>query len=956
MDGTTDPADRRPDVTLVLDTVRDLMAELRHGAPAVPVALESRLDADLGLDSLALVELRARLEESGHLTLPDRVLDCPTPQGWVDAVHTAPRTPGAALVTRPRPRPRPSPAEAGQPAQAETMLDVLSWHLARQPDRVHVRLLHDAERPERPSDDGKGHPPDDADLDRSEGQVLTYAQLHERSARVAAGLQDHGIGPADAVAIMLPTGADYFAVFVGILMAGAIPVPIYPPARRQGLEDHLQRQVRILRTAGTKLLVTVPEARLLSRLVQPQVPSLDAITAADELSGGRSTPHRVTPRPDDIALVQYTSGSTGNPKGVVLAHAHMLANIRAICAAVDPRPDDVVVSWLPLYHDMGLIGSWLTSLYLGLELEVMPPTAFLARPVRWLRAISDYRGTLSPSPNFGYELCLRHVRDEELADLDLSAWRMALSGAEPVSPDTIRRFTDRFAACGFAPEALTPVYGLAEAGLAVTFPPLGRGPLIDAVDRQVLTRSGRAVPAETGDPAPARFTACGHPLPGYQVRVVDSAGEELGDRHEGRIEFSGPSATPGYFHNEPATRSLRRDGWLDTGDLGYVADGDLYVTGRSKDIIIRAGRNLHPEELEEAVGNLPGVRKGCVAAFGAPDPVQGTERLVVLAETHLTDAGPRADLRQRIMAVTVDLLDTPPDDVVMAPPGTVLKTSSGKIRRAACRELYEAGTLGERRRDTRWQLARFALRSTRPQLRRVARTGGTLLYAAYAWAVVLVLGVPVWLAVTLAPTLTLRWRILRAAGAGAARACGIRFEVTGSWPADGAYVVVANHASFVDGLAMVLASPWPLAFVAGGELARQRVAGPFLRRLGCVFVNEGTMQVRREEAAGIAATLRSGRRFAFFPEGSITRAPGLRSFHLGAFTTATDAGVPIVPVGIRGSRDVVRPGGRLPRHGAVRVAVGDPIAPAGRGWAATLALRDQARTAILTLSGEPDLE
>ena len=703
--------------------------------------------------------------------------------------------------------------------------------------------------------------------------------------------------------------------------------------------------------------MTVPEARLLSRLIRPQVPSLDAITGVEELTDVQAAPrYRGTPRADDIALVQYTSGSTGNPKGVVLAHTHMLANIRAISAAIDPRPDDVVVSWLPLYHDMGLIGSWLTSLYLGLELELMPPTAFLARPVRWLRAISDYGASLSPSPNFGYELFLRHVSDEQLAGLDLSTWRMALSGAEPVSPETVRRFSERFARCGFAPEALTPVYGLAEAGLAVTFPPLGRGPLIDAVDRRTLTRSGRAAPAAPDEPAPARFAACGHPLAGYQVRVVDSAGEEVGDRHEGRIEFCGPSATPGYFHNEQATRALRHDGWLDTGDLGYVADGDLYVTGRSKDIIIRAGRNLHPEELEEALGNLPDVRKGCVAAFGTSDPGQGTERLVVLAESRLTDPEPLAELRRRIVAVTVDLLDTPPDDVVVAPPGTVLKTSSGKIRRTACRELYEAGTLGTGHPGGRWQIARFALRSARPELRRTVRTGVALLYAAYVWAVVLVLGLPVWLAVVAAPTLPLRWRFVRAAGAAATRACGIGFEVTGSWPTEGPYVAVANHASFVDGLAVVLASPAPVAFVAGGELAHQRVAGPFLRKLGCAFVNEGTMQVRRAEAADIAAALVSGRRFAFFPEGSITRAPGLRSFRLGAFTTATDAGVPIVPVGIRGTRDVVRPGGRLPRRGTVHVVVGNAIEPPGRGWAATLALRDAARTAILALSGEPELE
>jgi len=927
------------DEALMLATVQELTTELHPSASLMSFGLDSLLDADWGLDSLALVELRARVEEVFGVTLPDPVLGMPTPAGWLQEVRSGRGSDRSAepRVVIPRATRIPVEAGAGWPVDAATLLDALAWHAEIDPRRLHIRLLHTSE-------------------DESASEELGYGSLADQAATVAGGLQHHGFRPGETAAIMLPTGPDYFVAFLGVMMAGGIPVPIYPPARPAGLEEHLRRQVRILDNARARLLLTVPEARLVARLLRPQVPSLDAVISVDDLRSANVSPLRVAVRADDTALIQYTSGSTGTPKGVVLTHRNLLANIRAMGAAITPDPNDVVVSWLPLYHDMGLIGSWLTSLYFGFEFVVMPPTAFLARPVRWLRAISDYGGTLSPSPNFGYELCFRHVSDDQLATLNLSSWRMALNGAEPVSPETIRRFSQRFAPCGFRPEAMAPVYGLAEAAVALTFPPLGRRPLIDAVDRQRLIRSGRAAPAGQGDLHPLRCVACGRPLAGYQVRVVDAAGEELGERREGRVEFTGPSATPGYFRNEEATRALRHGEWLDTGDLGYTAEGDLYLTGRSKDIIIRAGRNLHPDELEEAVGNLPNVRKGCVAVFASTDPRLGTERLIVLAESRLDDAEAIVELRRRITALTVDLLGTPPDDVVLAPPSTVLKTSSGKIRRAACRQLYETGDIGRRSTPARWQIVHFALRGARPQMHRMARTVGALLFAAYVWTIMLLLGAPVWLLVAATPTLRSRWIVLRAAGHLVCRLCGIPVSISGCVPEKGPYVIVANHASFIDGLALVLALPAPVAFVAGGELATQRVAGPFLRRLGCEFVDQVHPQQRSSDAARITEALKGGRSFAFFPEGSVHRAPGLRSFHLGAFGAASDSGAPVVPVGIRGSRDVVRPGGRFPRRGEVQVAIGDPIRPVGNGWSATLALRDRVRTAILALSGEPELE
>ena len=344
---------------------------------------------------------------------------------------------------------------------------------------------------------------------------------------------------------------------------------------------------------------------------------------------------------------------------------------------------------------------------------------------------------------------------------------------------------------------MTPVYGLAECAVGLAFPPLGRGPLIDRIDRDTFVRSGRAEAAESGVRDALRFVACGQPLPRHEIRVVDATGTELGDRREGRIEFRGPSATSGYFHNTTANRALFRGDWLNTGDLGYIADADLYVTGRVKDVIIRAGRNLHPAELEEAVGNIAGVRKGCVAVFACPDPAGGAERLIVMAETRATDDETTVALRSEIVSTTVDLLGVAPDDVVLAPPRTVPKTSSGKIRRAASREIYEKGRIGDRPRALWWEFGSHPAAWSRPVVasspqyrgnRRVRCLGN-------AWTVFAALALAVIAVLPLLPRIEWRWQMATGALRLLARLTGTAIRIRGrDRLPDGAAIVAANHA------------------------------------------------------------------------------------------------------------------------------------------------------------------
>ena len=916
---------------LLLDTVRQFAAELHPARQAPPVSLDGRLEHDYGFDSLGRVELFLRVERRFGVSLPQRVMEsAETPRDLLRAIHAA--SPASRAV--PIERASVLTQESATPDRAATLIEVLEWHVARHPDRPHIVL----------QDDSGGE------------QTVTYAVLESAARAIALGLLDRDLQPGAAVAIMLPTGVDYFYSFFGVLLAGGVPVPIYPPARPSQIEEHLRRHAGILSNALVETLITVSEAKPIALLLKPQVRTLKNVVTPAELSqpGPAAIVHRV--KPQDIAMLQYTSGSTGNPKGVILTHANLLTNIRAMGRALRVTPDDVFVSWLPLYHDMGLIGAWMGSLIYGFKYPVMSPLTFLARPARWLWSIHRHRGTLSGGPNFCYELVLRKVEDADIEGLDLSSWRLAFNGAEPVSPDTMAAFSKRFARYGLKPEAMTPVYGLAEATLGVSFTPPGRGPKLDRIERESFTNDGRAIPVSDPGTSALTFVACGQPLHGHQVRIVDGSDRELAEREEGHIQFSGPSITSGYYRNPEATRELLHGEWIETGDYGYVAEGEIYITGRVKDTIIRAGRNIYPYELEEAIGALEGIRKGCVAVFGAKDARSGTERVVVLAETRVTDAAERDRLRARIDALAVPLIGMPADEIVFAPPNSVLKTSSGKIRRAASRAAYESGAL----RGTRavwWQIVRLAFAAIPPQARRSLRSAANLAYGAWALALLGVVGSLTWIACALLPRPDWCWRL-------SSRLCrlyltlaGIRLSVQGleHLPSGRACVLAVNHASFIDGPVVLTALPKPMCFIAKRELLEHFVPRIYLKSIGTKFVERFDARRGIEDVESFVETVRSGDSLIVFPEGTFRRAPGLRPFRMGAFVAAARAGAPVVPLTLRGTRSVLRDGQWLLRRGTISATFGAPIEPTGTDWNSAIALRDRTREEILRLCAEPDL-
>jgi 1-acyl-sn-glycerol-3-phosphate acyltransferase len=450
-----------------------------------------------------------------------------------------------------------------------------------------------------------------------------------------------------------------------------------------------------------------------------------------------------------------------------------------------------------------------------------------------------------------------------------------------------------------------------------------------------------------------RFVSCGFPVPDHEIRIVDGAGKELGERREGRLELRGPSATSGYFRNPEATKKLIRNGWLDSGDRAYIAGGEVYITGRVKDIIIRAGRNLYPHELEEAVGEIAGIRKGCVAVFGAADPESGTERVVVLAETREKREPELDRLRREIQDVAAALLGTPADDVVLAPPQTVPKTSSGKIRRAASRALYERGRLARGRSAVWLQLVRLAASGARARLRRE----GDFLYAGWFWLLFGLAVPPVWIVLAVLPGLPRR----RSFGRFVARSLAfltrspMQAEGLEHLAGPGPRIVAANHASYLDAFVLTALLPPELGFVVKSELGRKALSRVPLQRLGAVFVERFDAGQGAEETRKVADAVRAVASLVIFPEGTFTRVPGLRPFRMGTFVVAAQTGAPVVPVAIRGTRSRLRAGEWFPRRGRVEVRVGPPISPDGTDWAAAVRLRDAVRAQVLAACGEPDL-
>lgn len=527
-------------------------------------------------------------------------------------------------------------------------------------------------------------------LDEQGETPLSYRELDARARAIARRLLAEAEPGARAV-LLYPSGPDYVAAFFGCLYAGVIAVPAYPPESLR--PQHLARLHGILADCAPRLVLTLGSLQETLQQACGQGAEAPSVLATDDLPVSTDW-QPCLPAPEQIAFLQYTSGSTATPKGVEVTHGNLAANEAAIRQGFHIGSDDVMVSWLPLYHDMGLIGGLLQAVYSGIPCVLMSPLHFLQRPLRWLQAVARYGGTVSGGPDFAYRLCAERLRDSAVAELDLSRWRVAFSGAEPIRPDTLDLFAERFAPAGFAPTSFMACYGLAEATLYVSGDAPGEG-----IGRRGFSRAALAVGrAEVG--SDLQLAACGQACPGQQLLLVDADSGTLTPAGQvGEIWTSGPSVARGYWRNPAATAAtfVERDGrrWLRTGDLGVLLDGELYVTGRLKDVLILRGQNLYPQDIELTVETAaPVLRKGRVAAFAVSD-ASGTPGIGIAAEVARNrlrdlDVGALvAGIRQAVAEVHGEA----PQQVALLEPGGMPKTSSGKLQRSACRRLLEAGEL-----------------------------------------------------------------------------------------------------------------------------------------------------------------------------------------------------------------------------------------------------------------------
>jgi 1-acyl-sn-glycerol-3-phosphate acyltransferase len=975
---STAQLDRSTTRDRVLQIVRELLEELGSHGALPTLNANSHLDKDLGLGSLERVELLARLESALGVRLPDQVAaEANTPEDLAKAILAAPGVlagdvdEGSALRASVTAQKLQLEAQRSGALQSETLLDVLRYRAAHDADRAHLLITEEREGA-------------DQEL------TLTFGELHAAAQRCAEELARRGVPAGGRVALMLPTSRAFFVSFAGILLAGAIPVPIYPPFRADRIEEYAARQSAILNNAGVCLLLTFHRAEAVAKLLQPRVASLALVADAEKFleTADKAPPPAPGARPvfvtgsrmrhgSDIALLQYTSGSTGDPKGVTLTHFNLLANMRAIAEVTQMGAGDVGVSWLPLYHDMGLIGAWLTLLNQGMPLVVMSPLAFLTRPERWLKAMHKHRGTITAAPNFAYELCVRKIADKDIEGIDLSSWRIAMNGAEPVNPDTLERFAARFTKYGFRKEAQMPVYGLAEASLAVTIPPPLRAPKIDRIERETFTASGRAITAAPDDPHTIAFVSSGGVVPGHEVRIVDAGGNEVADRTEGFLWFRGPSATSGYYHNEAATQKLLPLGpaknpgefaWVNSGDRAYRSDGEIYVTGRVKDIIIKGGRNLYPHEVEELAARVEGIRKGCIVAFGLKDEASGTEKLLLVAESRERDAARQAAIAAKITEQISQGLGLPPDRVELIPIGSIPKTSSGKLRREETKKLYVAGTLTAPQSPAWLQIARLGagtvVKSSAKAVWSAVLRGFEILYGIYFGVVFFLWIVPSWFVVRF-------YKDQRAAGRFTCAALkvlfalgGIRVRVFGKehMNTPGAKIYAANHTSYFDVLPVMMGLGVPYRFVAKMEVHGMPFIGTFLRKMGHLSFDRMDASARLRQVEEIEECLRKNDSVFVFPEGTFTPEEGVRPFQLGAFHAAVKTGVPIIPVSLAGTRKFLRDGTILPRPTSVTITLSPPVYPQNQNtsadsgdatnWHALVRLRDTVREAITLHSGE----
>jgi acyl-CoA synthetase (AMP-forming)/AMP-acid ligase II len=518
-------------------------------------------------------------------------------------------------------------------------------------------------------------------------QRTTLAGFWQRAKAAQTLFEDRGLVPGDHALLVLPTGGDLVAAYFGVMLAGGVPALSAAPSNR--IADHsvyLRFLARVLGNAGARFVLADEEVtEILAAAPGPALAGASLLSTG-ALPASGAEPATVAADPDAVATIQYSSGTTGHPKGVMLSHRAMLNYMRSLRDGVGLRADDVHVNWAPLYHDMGLFGAFLLPLLCGSPTVLIPTMDFLRDPAVWLRALHRYGGAVSWASNFAYALCAQRIEDDEIEGLDLSSWRIAFNASEPVLAPTVEAFARRFAPYGYRPEAMTAAWGLAETVMVCSAHPVGEAPRVDRIDRRRLATESVAEPT-LGEGV--SLVATGQALPNVEIEIRGGeTGVRLPERHVGAIWLRSNCLFEGYQNDPARTAEVCVDGWLDSGDRGYLVGDDLFFVAREKDLIVVGGEKYAPHDVEMAINRVDGVRQGCAVAFGVANPESGTEELGAVAETRVEGVEALTDLRGAVRREVARTIGLGIRHLHLVPPGGIDKTTSGKLARRSTRARY----------------------------------------------------------------------------------------------------------------------------------------------------------------------------------------------------------------------------------------------------------------------------
>ena len=524
-------------------------------------------------------------------------------------------------------------------------------------------------------------------LDRKDGErPVSLRELWDRARSVQSTLVSSGLKPTGVVVLVLPTSTELIAAYFGTLLAGGIPSMLSTPSHRvSDPRIFVSRVAYVVADSAPHSLICLPDvAALFDGEGAAALGSTRLVTPSDIVTPeGFTDP--VPCGPDTIATIQYSSGTTGAPKGVLVSHRAVLNNLRSMREAFEITETDVAVNWIPLYHDMGLFGAFLLPLLCGCKTLLMSTTDFMREPAMWLRAIERYRGSFAWAPNLAYALCAKRLSDDALEGLDLSSWRLALNGSEPVLAPTVEAFAERMAKYSFSPESMSPAYGCAEVTALATVQPIHERPRCEILDREVLASDELARPTVG---AGVSCVSVGRPIPGCTIEIRDADGRSLPDRHVGQIWLCSDAVFSRYHNNAELTKRALADGWLDSGDRGYVADGHLFFVSRDKDLIIIGGEKYAPHDVESSISRVGGVREGCAVAFGVMSVDLGSEELGAVVETRVEGDAELVVLADEIRLEVNRSIGIGLRHLLLVPPGGIEKTTSGKLARGATRDRY----------------------------------------------------------------------------------------------------------------------------------------------------------------------------------------------------------------------------------------------------------------------------